>query len=80
LTTTPFTPGTPAETDRSKTRASLDEEILGALRRIIRSIGQHSHSLAKRYGLTGPQLAVLQEVASGEATSVSSLAMRAHLS
>ena len=35
-------------------------EILAALRRIIRAVDLHSKYLAQRYGLTGPQLVVLQ--------------------
>jgi len=35
-------------------------EIVTALRRIIRAVDLHSKYLAQRYGLTGPQLVVLQ--------------------
>jgi DNA-binding MarR family transcriptional regulator len=35
-------------------------EIVAALRRIIRAVDLHSKSLAQRFGLTGPQLVVLQ--------------------
>ena len=35
-------------------------EIVAALRRIIRAVDLHSKYLAQRYGLTGPQLVVLQ--------------------
>lgn len=35
-------------------------EIVAALRRIIRAVDMHSKYLAQRYGLTGPQLVVLQ--------------------
>ena len=44
---------------------SLDaqsETILATLRQIIRAIDLHSKNLAKRYGLTGPQLLVLKEL------------------
>ena len=37
--------------------------VLVALRKIIQSIDLHSRDLVKRYGLTGPQLIVLQEIA-----------------
>ena len=37
-------------------------EIVSALRRIIRAVDQHSKYLAQRYGLTGPQLVVLQSL------------------
>ncbi|HXV62104.1 MAG TPA: MarR family transcriptional regulator [Vicinamibacteria bacterium] len=36
------------------------DEIIAALRRIIRAVDRHSKFLAQRYGLTGPQLVVLQ--------------------
>jgi DNA-binding MarR family transcriptional regulator len=39
------------------------EEVRLALRRIIRAIDLHSSSLARSYGLTGPQLAVLRVLA-----------------
>lgn len=39
------------------------EEARRALRRIIRAIDLHSKSLARSYGLTGPQLAVLRVLA-----------------
>lgn len=38
----------------------IQGEIVAALRRIIRAVDLHSKSLAQRYGLTGPQLVVLQ--------------------
>ncbi len=37
-------------------------EIVSALRRIIRAVDLHSKYLAQRYGLTGPQLVVLQSL------------------
>jgi len=39
---------------------SAHEQIVSALRRIIRAVDLHSRFLAQRYGLTGPQLVVLQ--------------------
>ena len=41
----------------------IENQVLVALRRIIRSIDIHSRTLVKHYGLTGPQLVVLQEIA-----------------
>jgi hypothetical protein len=35
-------------------------KFLIALRKIIQAIDQHSTSLKKRFGLTGPQLIILQ--------------------
>lgn len=39
-----------------------DEELLIALRKIIRSIDMRSRELNKQVGLTGPQLLILQKV------------------
>lgn len=41
---------------------AIEDQVLVALRRIIRSIDIHSRTLVKHYGLTGPQLVVLQEI------------------
>lgn len=38
------------------------DEVLIALRRIIRSIDLHSRYLVRQFGLTGPQLVILQEL------------------
>ncbi len=57
------------------------EEVRRALRRTIRAIDLHSRSLARSYGLTGPQLAVLRVLAEqpGEMTG-SGLARAASIS
>jgi DNA-binding MarR family transcriptional regulator len=39
-----------------------DEELLVALRRVIRAIDMRSRQLSKEVGLTGPQLLILQKV------------------
>jgi DNA-binding MarR family transcriptional regulator len=41
---------------------NVNEELLIALRQIIRAIDLHSKKLSKESGLTGPQLVVLQAV------------------
>lgn len=49
--------------------AGTEEQILIAIRRIVRAIELQSQSLIARHGLTGPQLAILKEIATlGEAT------------
>lgn len=53
--------------------------VLTALRRIIRAIDQHSHHLAANFGLTGPQLIVLNELAQGGPWSIGALAKAVHL-
>ena len=42
---------------------NLETEVLVALRRIVQAIDQHSSRLGKEFGLTTPQLLVLQTVA-----------------
>lgn len=55
-------------------------EILVALRRIIRAIDLHSKQLAQTYGLTGPQLVVLKELAGQNHSPTGALADRVSLS
>jgi DNA-binding MarR family transcriptional regulator len=55
-------------------------EVLATLRQIIRAMDVHSKQLSKLYGLTGPQLVLLKEIAKNEYISVSELAKRASLS
>lgn len=54
--------------------------VLVALRRIIRAIDLRSHDLAHRYGLTGPQLALLKELSFHDGVSVGQLSRAIHLS
>jgi len=51
-----------------------------ALRRISRAIELHSHSLASRYGLTVPQLAILKELGARGGRSVGELPRAGHRS
>jgi DNA-binding MarR family transcriptional regulator len=53
---------------------------MAALRRIIRAIDLHSHSLVERCGLTGPQLVVLKELIEAAPRTVSTLAQAVSLS
>jgi len=51
-------------------RVSVCDQVLVSLRKIMQSIDMHSHTLIKRFGLTGPQLIVLREIATrGESTA-----------
>jgi len=59
---------------------TVAEAVMQALRRIGRAIELHSHSLASRYGLTVPQLAVLKELRAGGGRSVGELTRAVHLS
>lgn len=63
------------EGDASTTRA-----VMIALRRIFRAVDQHSRVLMQRYGLTGPQLTVLKEIAGREPLSLGELARAVHIS
>jgi DNA-binding MarR family transcriptional regulator len=59
---------------------SEEEQILVALRRIIRAIGIHSQKLADDYGITVPQLLTLQEAARIGKASPSVLGREIHIS
>jgi len=54
-------------------------ELVLLLRKITQAIDLHSKHLNKNFGLTGPQLIILQELTNGEIT-VSQLALRVSLS
>ena len=58
----------------------IGEEILIALRRIVRAIDLHSRRLAEEYGLTGPQVVLLREVARSGEIHVAELAKKISLS
>lgn len=57
-----------------RVRPELSDRILVALRRIIRATDLHSRRLLRDFGLTGPQLIVLREVAAAEEIFCSALA------
>lgn len=59
--------------------AGRQQSIVEALRRIIRAVELHSRKLEDEHGLTGPQLAALQAIASGS-SSPSEVAQAIHLS
>ncbi|WP_037571729.1 MarR family winged helix-turn-helix transcriptional regulator [Spirochaeta cellobiosiphila] len=56
------------------------EQILTTLRQIIRAIDLHSKTLAKKYGLTGPQLLVLKEFYKSPEQTVGKVAANVSLS
>lgn len=58
----------------------VTEQVLIALRRISRAIDLHSRTLASRFGVTGPQLVLLKELARRETCSISELARSVNLS
>lgn len=58
----------------------LSEEVLVSLRQIIRAMSIHSKSLVKHYGLTSPQLLILQELYHTNQISIGEIARRISLS
>lgn len=56
------------------------EEVLIALRRVIRATDLHSKHLAKTTGLTAPQILVLQAIQSRGQVTIGELAMEVSLS
>jgi DNA-binding MarR family transcriptional regulator len=59
---------------------SISDEVLIALRRLIQAIDIHSKRLVKQFGLTGPQLIVLQEISQSNEVTASELARKISLS
>ncbi len=61
-------------------KSNLSEEILIALRRVIRAIDQHSRKLVQSHGLTGPQALILNEIVRHGSITGSQLAKNVSLS
>lgn len=59
---------------------AVSDEVLIAIRRVIRAIDLHSRQLNQVYGLTGPQALVLKEVSSRRGITAGELARRVSLS
>jgi DNA-binding MarR family transcriptional regulator len=59
---------------------AVTNQVVAALRQIIRAVDAHSRTLVKQYQLTGPQLVVLKRVADGEFRSIGELARTVYLS
>lgn len=74
----PPTPTPPPSSD--PTKLSADEQIIASLRRIIRAVDLHSRKLMEHSGMTGPQLAALQEIHRRGAVSAGDVARAIHLS
>lgn len=56
------------------------EEVLVALRRIIRAVDMHSRRLIQTTGLSGPQVVLLQVMGQSDTVTAGELARRASLS
>jgi DNA-binding MarR family transcriptional regulator len=61
-------------------QGDITENILIALRRVIRAVDQHSRQLVQSHGLTGPQALLLTEIARSQGLTGSELAKRVSLS
>ena len=61
-------------------KSNLSDDILIALRRVIRAIDQHSRKLVQSHGLTGPQALVLNEIVRNGPMTGSTLAKNISLS
>jgi DNA-binding MarR family transcriptional regulator len=59
---------------------AMHREIVAALRRIIRAVDIYSRELMESCGLTGPQLATLQQLALHRSISTGDLAREVHVS
>ena len=59
---------------------TLDDRVIAALRRIVRAIDLHSRHLVEQFGVTGPQLVALQELARLGQVPVGVLARNVHVS
>lgn len=60
--------------------APRDDEIVAAIRRIVRAIDLHSRRLVDQHGLTGPQLATLRAAERLGGGSIGAVARAVHLS
>jgi hypothetical protein len=59
---------------------TLEQQVIAALRRIVRAIDLQSRYLMDHFGLTGPQLLALQEAARLGPVPVGALARDVHVS
>lgn len=66
--------------NNATSRQPISDDIMVALRRIIRAIDLQSRQLVRSHGLTGPQALLLKEVMLAESITVGQLADRVSLS
>lgn len=59
---------------------TTEQQIVAAIRQIVRAVDLHSRRLVENYGLTGPQLATLQAAQRLAPASPSAIARAVHLS
>lgn len=60
-------------------QASVSDNVLISLRRIIQAIDLHSRQLARQHGITTPQLIILKQIQGKEAMTVSEVARQVSL-
>ena len=60
--------------EEANVKRAVCDEVLIAIRRIIQAIDLHSRHLVRQFGLTGPQLIVLQEISRFGEVSVGEIA------
>ncbi len=65
---------------KNKHARTLTDNVMIALRKIIQAIDLNSKSLVKRFGLTGPQLVILKEIAGFDEISAGAIANEVSLS
>jgi len=61
-------------------QSDLLDYVMSTLRQIIRAIDLHSRQLTKRYGLTGPQLLVINEIKRSSKKQISEISKNVSLS
>jgi len=66
--------------DNNLKNASVCDEVLIAIRRIIQSVDLHSKHLVKQFGLTGPQLIILREISQSDEITASDISRAISLS
>ena len=66
--------------DNKLKNASVCDEVLIAIRRIIQSVDLHSRRLVKQFGLTGPQLIILREISQSQEITASDISRAISLS
>jgi DNA-binding MarR family transcriptional regulator len=68
--------GEAAMTENGNTvvKKAISNDVLIAIRRIIQSVDLHSRYLVRHFGLTGPQLIILQEISNRKEVSISEIA------
>lgn len=63
-----------------KMGTNRNDELFASIRKIIRAVDLHSKVLLKKYGLTGPQLMILQQIDKSNELIVTEIAKKISLS